>query len=1516
MTIRGSDDVEVIEIHRPPQQQGQESIGSESAGASSKSSSCSSTSSPDEALASSQASWLLNLDEVNYGMVLSNPSDAEEVIRADASIKESPQEKTALEPPSSSQSYGGTVSTTLASLSRDSLGNANVMEALDRSIRAAESRPIPKFIFSASLWPRVGVTSSLGKESDPSKMGVGAASSPSKSAPQDDAKVAQMDETERWVKNLASVEHVLTKGKWSSIKTEAEKLREQIPANVEQYNRQLQQLTDRKQQSGQRVGQATETGLSPTCLSDTASLLEGALEWLPGDITMDTGSESLPLISGDKSRNLEMYTFEVDSFALQQGSAGMREGSPYTHMDDSLMRSEGHGGGSRSSLERYEASMSACDVYAAYEGGGGSSKNSSSMASWSEHPPSVPLAAAAPSSLSNEFAIYGPNDQSRWSGRAFPWTSEIYECNYHLGNREFRPLQREAINSLLSGNDTFVLIPTGGGKSRIYQVASLQKPGVTIVFSPLLALIQDQLHALNAWSIPATSLQGSNTAVVRQQAMDGNLKLIFLTPEKYAKNKATRQLLDDLYQQNKLAFFVIDEAHCVTQWGHDFRSDYLGLTNLKVSYPTIPIVALTATATNAVLRHTIATLRLRCTQVFRGSFNRENLFYEVVPKRHDLSRDIAEYINQHHPGECGIVYVFSRKEAENLAEDLQKRGIQSLAYHAQMSDTTREEVQRSWKEDRCQVIVATIAFGMGIDKPDVRFVLHSTMAYSPEGYYQESGRAGRDRENRADCRVYFSDQDRYKLARLKIDGSASLDSGMSRSESNKIKAQTLHKVLTQALMCHDYVTCRRVSMLSYFDEVFDARQCNKMCDNCLNGDRAMLVDATPFAIAVINLLEAATSRGMSTTGMTAITGACVLASNPQKRDAELITARSVIYRTDLRDLFLGRKDATPNTTKRKMQRQQVEEAVANVEDLGYARNHPLVSGDSGTLPTISFSKDHFDALLARMASLGLVCEYTKQINDSPVACVGLGTPQQIAKLKRDWESCPRSMSVSMTQRAREDPDRPLLPHYEHLLGYDSTTGLLPDGKFRVVISVRVSKDDATSKRSLRVRRVGHTSSESRTNSERTPSAGVGLANAQQKTQGNQRATSSTLFDIPHHTLLDSEVTSSLALLAPEEVIEPSEPKIGGKRRHRQSQASTYELGGLPLEHKSGSSGVSLPTVRDLPVVMDSASAQDGHEKKAQAPPVVVPIAGTTIGPSVVRTTSLQPPPTLLGPMSSTALPTRTTSQDVKEVDLGKTMKRSTSQSSIASFIIASHQRALPATASTTATSLVKSESSRVSSDATGRSTSSPMSSTVGPLPSLAPSFVTLEPTSAAAVPQFMPGMSQLGQEPLQDGEAGPLSPEARDELETLLFEVRKTIVREKLGGNVHVHQVFENKVITRIVKAVPTTMLDLVDIEGFGLNRAEKFGAYVLCCVGDVLRTYPTPGLTAPPPYLTLSRVEEAERALLPQLQKLKRLVRDAGADGAANLSQERASTQENSQAMSPVATLHSRIGSSWLGQK
>ncbi|EFX05641.1 DNA/RNA helicase [Grosmannia clavigera kw1407] len=441
----------------------------------------------------------------------------------------------------------------------------------------------------------------------------------------------------------------------------------------------------------------------------------------------------------------------------------------------------------------------------------------------------------------------------------FDWSQEVRKAlkdRFRMSG--FRHNQLEAINATLSGKDAFVLMPTGGGKSLCYQlpavISSGRTNGVSIVVSPLLSLMQDQVDHLKALNIAASAFNSSTPAAARKHILalfskanpEHFLQLLYVTPEMVSKSSQFCQGLETLYRKKKLARLVIDEAHCVSQWGHDFRPDYKALGEVRRRFPSVPVMALTATATPNVIVDIKHNLSIDGCKVFSQSFNRPNLYYEIREKGKGAVENIAELIQSQYSGQTGIVYTLSQKSTVSIADKLRdKFGISAHHYHAGIPADEKTRIQRDWQKGRIKIVVATIAFGMGIDKPDVRFVIHHYLPKSLEGYYQETGRAGRDGIH-SDCFLYFSYGDIKNLRKFIADSEG--------SEAQKARQREMLNRMVD--FCENKRDCRRSEILRYFGENFEQSGCGGTCDNCKYGGKFDLTDFTQYAVAALRVVEA------------------------------------------------------------------------------------------------------------------------------------------------------------------------------------------------------------------------------------------------------------------------------------------------------------------------------------------------------------------------------------------------------------------------------------------------------------------------------------------------------------------------------------------------------------------------------------------------------------------------------------------------------------------------------------
>ena len=387
-----------------------------------------------------------------------------------------------------------------------------------------------------------------------------------------------------------------------------------------------------------------------------------------------------------------------------------------------------------------------------------------------------------------------------------------------FGFGEFRPSQEKIIEQILQGNDALVLMPTGGGKSLCYQIPAMVREGTGIVVSPLIALMQDQVDTLKQLGVKAaflnSTLEFNEARIIEQQLLDNQLDILYVAPERLLTDRML-QLLD----QSTLALFAIDEAHCVSQWGHDFRPEYQQLKHLHTRFPSIPRIALTATADQRTRDEIILQLQLQEANIFIDSFDRSNIHYAISDGNNPKQR-LWKFIQENHPDDAGIIYCLSRKKVEAIAEWLKEQGRVALPYHAGLSAEIRQTNQHRFLREEGVIIVATIAFGMGIDKPDVRFVVHLSLPKSIEAYYQETGRAGRDGQA-ANAWMAYGLQDVITLRQFSQD-----------SDADEIHKQVEHHKLEAMLGLCELVTCRRYALLEYFAEA-SGESCGN-CDNCMN----------------------------------------------------------------------------------------------------------------------------------------------------------------------------------------------------------------------------------------------------------------------------------------------------------------------------------------------------------------------------------------------------------------------------------------------------------------------------------------------------------------------------------------------------------------------------------------------------------------------------------------------------------------------------------------------------------
>lgn len=414
------------------------------------------------------------------------------------------------------------------------------------------------------------------------------------------------------------------------------------------------------------------------------------------------------------------------------------------------------------------------------------------------------------------------------------------ELKKHFGFDTFKGNQEAIISSLLAGNDTFVLMPTGGGKSLCYQLPSLLMEGTAIVISPLIALMKNQVDAMRNFSeddnvahFLNSSLNKTAIDQVKSDIISGKTKLLYVAPESLTKEENIEFL-----KTVPISFYAVDEAHCISEWGHDFRPEYRRIRPIINEISRRPVIALTATATPKVQHDIQKNLGMQDAAVFKSSFNRTNLYYEVRPKTANVDRDIIKFIKAN-PGKSGIIYCLSRKKVEELAEILKVNNIKALPYHAGMDGATRSANQDAFLLEEVDVIVATIAFGMGIDKPDVRFVIHYDIPKSLEGYYQETGRAGRD-GGEGQCIAFYINKDLLKMEKF--------------MQGKPLAEQEIGKqLLIETASYAESSICRRKSLLHYFGEEYNEDNCGN-CDNCLNPKKQ--VEAKDELCAVIETVAA------------------------------------------------------------------------------------------------------------------------------------------------------------------------------------------------------------------------------------------------------------------------------------------------------------------------------------------------------------------------------------------------------------------------------------------------------------------------------------------------------------------------------------------------------------------------------------------------------------------------------------------------------------------------------------
>ncbi|XP_011494058.1 PREDICTED: ATP-dependent DNA helicase Q1-like [Ceratosolen solmsi marchali] len=428
--------------------------------------------------------------------------------------------------------------------------------------------------------------------------------------------------------------------------------------------------------------------------------------------------------------------------------------------------------------------------------------------------------------------------KKNWNTENFSWSTSLKRSLIDVFKIDrLRPLQLQTMNAFLSNEDIILVMPTGGGKSLCYQLPAVISKGITIVVSPLVALMEDQLYGLHRLKVNAMMLNSKapkeDVKTIMMGLIDNksDLRLVYVTPEYMAKSNRFMSKLQKAFEMKRLDRFAIDEVHCCSQWGHDFRPDYKFLGILKTMFPGIPILGLTATAPAKIIVDVQKMLDIQGCLVLRASFNRPNLFYEVRRKLSDKDKCtemIVNLLKNRFSGKSGIIYTTTIKESEQLKADLRGHGLKVGCYHAMLEAEHRTKVYSKWITGEYQAVVATIAFGLGIDKPDVRFVIHHCISKSMENFYQESGRAGRDGK-KSTCILLYRLMDVFKLSTMVF--------------QDKVGLQNLYKILAY---CLDRTSCRRSLIATHFEETWTKSDCKEMCDHCLKSQQKKELDIGPY----------------------------------------------------------------------------------------------------------------------------------------------------------------------------------------------------------------------------------------------------------------------------------------------------------------------------------------------------------------------------------------------------------------------------------------------------------------------------------------------------------------------------------------------------------------------------------------------------------------------------------------------------------------------------------------------